>query len=94
MVVSVLRLRPQRDFGLRLRLSRNVHQLLTVEGPLLVSRENHKVPRHCFDALIVRADLANRAIHTDEWRGNSGQDSDAVSDFEIMHPIDSLTFYL
>ena len=70
-------------------MSRNVHQLRRVEGPLLVSRENDKVLGHCFDALIVWADSANRAIHANEWRGDSRQDSDAVSDFEIMHMIDS-----
>ena len=37
----------------------------------------------------MRPDFANGAIHTDEWCGDSRQDSDAVSDFEITHTIDS-----
>jgi hypothetical protein len=75
--------------GLLLRLFRKVQKLHPVEGPLLLSREDDKVFGHRFDPFIVRADLANRAIHTNKWRGDSRQDSDTVSDLKIMHAMDS-----
>jgi hypothetical protein len=63
-------------------------------------REHDKVASHCFNGFIMRPDFAYGAIHTDEWRsihrpsalillyawcGDSRQDLDAVSDFEITH---------
>src|SRR5947207_4854207 len=83
--VSCIRTEKNSVAGIRQLSLLNAHEFHAIEGPFFPSFEYDDVPIHRLNSPLMRPDFGNGAIHTDEWRGYSGEDPYAVSDFKVTH---------